>query len=125
MISEALKILDLASLNSKSEWRGYRIGRLSVPMTEEEMKKQVESIEGEDKVSKIKIAELKERVDKFVSTNKPLNFSRKRMNRNDSTPVQSKRQRFGGLTSTPVNPPTTAAPSPPETPVVPGSNSDV
>ena len=66
MISEALKILDLASLNNKSEWRGYRIGRLSVPMTEEEMKKQVASIEGEDKVSKVKIAELKERVDKFL-----------------------------------------------------------
>ena len=39
MISKAIKILDLATLNSKFEWRGYRIGRLTIPLREAEMKK--------------------------------------------------------------------------------------
>ena len=101
MISEALKILDLASLNSKSEWRGYRIGRLSVPLTEKEMKKQVESIEGEDKVSKVEIIKLRDRVKQHVSPNNHLVCSRKRMeNPNVSTPAAGKRRRF--VTSTPA-----------------------
>ena len=69
MISEAWEIIDLASLNSKSERRGYGIGRLSVPLKEEEMKKQVEFIEGKDKVPIIKIINLKERVDQLNSVN--------------------------------------------------------
>ena len=82
--------------------RGYRIGRLSVPLTEKEMKKQVESIEGQDKVSKVEINKLKERVDQFksVSSNNQILCSRKRMqDPTVSTPEVPKRRRLQGTSS--------------------------
>ena len=44
-IHEAVRILDCASLNSKSEWGNYRISRLSIEPTEKERKK--EAVEAE------------------------------------------------------------------------------
>ena len=66
------------------------------------MKKQVESIEGQDKVSKVEIIKLKERVDQFksVSANNIYVCYRKRMqNPTVSTPEVPKRRRLQSTSS--------------------------
>ena len=52
MIHEAIKIIELASMNSKSERVRYRVARLTVSPTEWEVKKSVESLEVDERVSK-------------------------------------------------------------------------
>ena len=52
MIHEAIKIIEQASMNSKSERSGYKIARLSVSPTEWELKKQIETLDDQDIVTR-------------------------------------------------------------------------
>ena len=102
MIHEAIKIIELASMNSKSERGGYRIARLTVSPTEWETKKALENIELDDKVSRDTILDLKERVDEAAKpTFNNSIVSRKRMNSFTSSPAQKDDKRRK-VTSTPI-----------------------
>ena len=45
MVHKAVFIENKASLNSKAEWLGFRVARLSVEMTDKEAKESVELVE--------------------------------------------------------------------------------
>ena len=81
MIDEAVKIGNQGSMNSKAEWLGYRVARLTVEMTDKETKESIKVGEGVDKKEKAEIEALLDRVANASSpsTVANLNFdSRKR-----------------------------------------------
>ena len=110
MIHEAIKIIELASMNSKSERGGYKIARLTVSPTEWEAKKNVEIIEADNKVSREELLSLKDRVN--LSAKPVFNdncVSRKRMSDQGASSVSltpfektKKRRTTPPVTSTPV-----------------------
>ena len=62
MVHEAVLIGSKATMNSKAEWMGYRVARLSVEMTDKEAKESVETSEGVDRHEKAEISALLARV---------------------------------------------------------------
>jgi len=55
LVREAVLIQERAALNSRSEWGGYTVGRLTVLKSEKETKKQVELDDMTDKKFKIEL----------------------------------------------------------------------
>ena len=49
LIHESIRISDVATLNSKNEWGGYKIPRLTVELSDKQIKEQVDKTETEDK----------------------------------------------------------------------------
>ena len=99
MIHEAIKIIEQASMNSKSERSGYKIARLSVSPSEWELKKQIETIDNQDKVTRDELIKLKERVDlaKLVTKNNSDFCSRKRMA--ESLEAQAANKKLRGIST--------------------------
>ena len=64
MVHEAVLIENKASFNSKAEWIGFRVARLSVVMTDNEAKESVELVE---KASKEEIFEMLALVERVVA----------------------------------------------------------
>ena len=64
MVHKAVLIENKASLNSKAEWMGFRVARLSVKMTDKEAKESVEFVE---KASKEEIFEMLALVERVVA----------------------------------------------------------
>ena len=62
MIHEAIKILELASMNSRSERGGHNLFRLSVSPDDWELKKHIETLDKDDTGSKSEILSLRERI---------------------------------------------------------------
>ena len=62
MVHEAVLIGSKGSMNSKAEWKGYRVARLSVEMTDKEAEECVEKCEGVDRQEKAEISALLARV---------------------------------------------------------------
>ena len=59
MVEEGVMISECATLNSKSEWKGYWVARLSVEMTDAERVKELADIEQSDKKLKTRCFYLK------------------------------------------------------------------
>ena len=78
-------IIESSTLNSKSEWQGYKIPRLTVEKSDGETKEQLEVVEFEEKVVGNRVKELKERVVSFtqpaLTDNNNKFHSRKRVRR--------------------------------------------
>ena len=62
MIQEAILILNSASMNSRSEWKGYKIARLSVSQSEWQKRKDLEMVDQLDQVELGEMLRLKDRV---------------------------------------------------------------
>ena len=73
MINEAITILKCASMNSKSEYRGYKLARLTVSQSEWQTRKEVEIMDREDKVEKGEMLSLKNRVVSVARSAQPNN----------------------------------------------------
>ena len=70
MVEEGVMISECATLNSKSEWKGYRVARLSVEMTDAQKVKDLAKSEQSDRYLKSELLLLKERVEATKSDNK-------------------------------------------------------
>ena len=73
---ESVRIESHASLNSRSEWNGYKVARIIVEPSDKEAREKLNSIDQADKDEAERMAELKSRVD-LVNCNKPVNSCRK------------------------------------------------
>ena len=101
LVHEAVKILDCATLNSKSEWIGYKIPRLTVEKTEKDTRDELEKLDKVEKVATDKVNELKDRVLACAEpalNNKCVSLSRKRAkmsanNQNVNQPSAKKQKR--------------------------------
>ena len=79
MVHEALTIKDCASMNSKSEFKTYKIARITVEKSNWEVRKELENDELTDKHIEVVMNDLRAKVDSSKNcTNNPLNPCRKR-----------------------------------------------
>ena len=119
LVHEAVRILDEASLNSKAEWGGYRIARLSVEKTDKDLKKHLEISEGNYGSQKGEMSKLKERVIALARHSKASNadfVSRKRMsdfsqNLEVNTPQQAEKRPKMGLSGSDFSENVTSTPA--------------
>ena len=113
MVEEGVMISECATLNSKSEWKGYRVARLSVEKTDAQKVKELATIEQSDRNVKNEMLLLKERAEvaKISSrgdrdaSDKFKNFSSCRKRPSDSmrqSGALAKRLRIPRASSTPV-----------------------
>ena len=103
MIHEAVQILDHATMNSRSEWKGYRLTRLTVEKGDKENKEGVEKIESENKIENQEMLKLKTRVianARLSSNVSNQTFScrdtKRKMNKGKDSSA-AKRQRFSSV----------------------------
>ena len=90
MVQEAIFISEQASLNSKAEFRSYKLARLTIEQSDYETKKEQElaqikaqNLDREMTNFKVKIKGAPAQPSVCNMTNPPLDFSRKRKNRVD------------------------------------------
>ena len=63
LIHEAIRIPECASLNSKAEWGGYKIPRLTISLSDKERREQVDRDEHLEKEAENRLNELKLRLE--------------------------------------------------------------
>ena len=121
MIHEAILISEKASLNSKSERKGYKVARLTIEKSMWEQRKDIDSEESESSEISKEMLLVREKILEHRANNcntNPSNFCRKRKENMDQTPSTSKgkvtkRQRLLALDSprTPSGKPVDPTPS--------------